>query len=249
MTNFRRAAATAATALMAFNTGANACTPNCVQTPPQFTYNAGVDVRNAFTGTQTLTGTLTNTGTVTGTVDARNANTFAPTNTVAPAITVAPTVEGSKAQAVGDVKVTVAGDTYTAPKPAVSSAIAYAPPAGACANTGAFGLSLRDFSISLSGSAKQEFCTGVVYTIVPTFERNGMPEAAINYVLQGDEGARKAFARAAQMEENEAARVAAGQPALGKYGRYLATGVAPLKVEPAATTAAPALAPAPTYNP
>lgn len=229
MINLRRAAATAATALMAFNTGANACTTGCGQTPaPTFTYNAGVDVKNAFTGS------------VTGTIDTRNANTFAPTNTVAPVITVAPTVEGSKAQAqaVGDVKVTVTGDTYTAPKPAVSSAIAYAPPAGACANTGAFGLSLRDFSISLSGSAKQDLCTAIVYTAGPVFSGEHR-DALINLVLL-DPLARKAFTRAAQMEANEAARAAAGLPPLGKYARFLATDLAPLEVKPAVAAPTPA---------
>ncbi len=240
MTNFRRAAATAATVLMAFNTGANACTPNCVQTSPQFTYNAGVDVRNAFTGNQSLTGNLSNSGTVTGTVDSRNTNTFAPTNTNAPVITVNPTVEGSKAQAVGDVKVNVAGATYTAPNPAASSAIAVAPPAGICGDTGGFGLSLRDISLSISGSASKAFCTGVVYTIVPFFERQGYTEAATNYVLKGDAAAREAFARAAEQEKNGVTAATHG-----KYGMYFATGVAPLDVKPAAATGAHA----PAYNP
>lgn len=218
MTNFRRAAATAATALMAFNTGAIACTTGCGQptTPaPTFTYNAGFNASTAFTGT------------------------------VAPVITVASTNEGSKAQAIGDVKVQVAGDTYSAPKPAVSSAISYAPGAGICDKTGAFAINLRDVAFSVSGSAKQDFCIGAVYTIVPNFLRLGYNDAATNYLLQGNEDARMAFARSAQMEENEAARAAAGLPPLGKYARFFATGVAPLDVKPAAATAAPA----PAYNP
>lgn len=228
---------------MALSSGANACTTGCGQpSPQQFAYNPSVDVRTAFTGTQALNGTLSNTGTVTGTVDSRNTNTFAPTNTNAPVITVNPTVEGSKAQAqgVGDVKVNVAGDTYTAPKPAVNSAIAYAPPAGACSDTGGFGLSLRDISLSISGSASKAFCTGVVYTIVPFFERQGYKEAATNYVLEGNAEARKAFARAAEQEKNGVTAATHG-----KYGMYFATGVTPLDVKPAAATAAPA----PAYNP
>ncbi len=110
-------------------------------------------------------------------------------------------------------------------KPAVNSAYAYAPPAGICSDTGAFGVTTRDFSFSIGGAFNKDFCIGAAYTIVPFFERNNFKEAAVAYILEGNEGAKKAFVRAAEMEKNKVTA-----ETHGKYGQHLAAPVGEVAV-------------------
>ena len=110
-------------------------------------------------------------------------------------------------------------------KPAVNSAYAYAPPAGICSDTGGFGLTLRDFSVSFSGAFNKKTCIDTIYGAVPFLERQGLHEAAVNYVLDSNEEVRKAFVRSAEMEKNKVTA-----QTHGKYGQYLAAPVGDVTV-------------------